>query len=73
MTSVKFISLNCRRLNDYKKRVILYNWVNDINCDVVFLQETHFISEKNIFLIQAGKVHLFIVFLLLHTVKVSQF
>lgn len=29
-----------------KKRVILYNWVNDINCDVVFLQETHFISEK---------------------------
>lgn len=38
--------MNCRGLNDNKKRVILYNWVNNINCDVVFLQETHFISEK---------------------------
>lgn len=46
MTSVKFISLNCRGLNDYKKRVILYDWVNDIDCDVLFLQETHFVSEK---------------------------
>lgn len=37
MIFVKFIFLNCCGFNDYKKRVILYNWVNDINCDVVFL------------------------------------
>ena len=46
MASVKFVSLNCRGLNDYKKRVILYDWLSDSKCDVAFLQETHYVEER---------------------------
>ena len=49
MEKLQIYSLNCRGLNTYEKRVKLFTWLNDINADVIFLQETHFI-EKNQFI-----------------------
>ena len=49
MEKLQIYSLNCRGLNTYQKRVKLFTWLIDINADVIFLQETHFI-EKNQFI-----------------------
>lgn len=46
MSSIKCLSLNCRGLNDFNKRLILYDWLHDTDCDIAFLQETHFVSDK---------------------------
>lgn len=40
---IKCFSLNTRGLNDYYKRNTLYDWLQDIDIDIVMLQETHFI------------------------------
>ena len=69
MASVKFVSLNCRGLNDYKKRVILYDWLSDSKCDVAFLQETHYVEERK----YIYNSSLFIAFPHHHTVKVFRF
>lgn len=59
MTSVIFISLNCRGLIDCKKTVILCNWVNYISCDIVFLQETHFFKQETHFILEKEYLFLF--------------
>lgn len=46
MSTLKLLSLNARGLNDYCKRQTLYDWPRDTNCQIVFLQETHYINEK---------------------------
>ena len=46
MEKLQIYSLNWRRLNTYEKRVKLFTWLNDVNADVIFLQETHFIEIK---------------------------
>ena len=46
MSTLKFLSLNARGLNDYSKRQTLYDWLRDINCNIVFLQETHYVTDK---------------------------
>ncbi len=40
MTSFKLASLNVRGLNDSSKRRIIFKWLLDNNCKIVFLQET---------------------------------
>ena len=47
MSRLKIISVNCRGLNSTEKRTKFYTWINDITCDVIFIQETHYI-EKNL-------------------------
>ena len=46
MDKLQCISVNVRGLNIDEKRIKLYSWLNDINVDIIFLQETHF-CEKN--------------------------
>ena len=46
MACIKLLSLNCRGLNSYDKRVLLYDWLNSQKCDIIFLQETHFVDKK---------------------------
>lgn len=43
---LKFFSLNARGLNDYNKRNTLYDWLQDLDIDIVLLQETHFIETR---------------------------
>lgn len=43
---MKCFPLNARVLNYYNKRNTLYNWLQDIDIDIVMLQETHFIELK---------------------------
>lgn len=45
--NIKGIALNVRGLNAYEKRNTLYEWFNDNNVDVIFLQETHFCEKKS--------------------------
>ena len=45
-TDLKIYSVNVRGLNTYKKRTILYDWLNDAKYDVIFLQETHFVEKQ---------------------------
>ena len=42
----KLFSLNARGLNDYNKRNTLYDWLQDLDIDIVLLQETHFIETR---------------------------
>ena len=46
MSTLKLLSLNARGLNDYSKRQTLYDWLRDINCHIIFLQETHYVTDK---------------------------
>lgn len=39
--SLKIISLNCNGIRDYDKRTFLFNYLKVLECDIVFLQETH--------------------------------
>ena len=50
MEKLQIYSLNFKGLNTYEKRVKLFTWLNDINADVNFLQDTQFI-EKNQFIL----------------------
>lgn len=43
---LKCFSLKTRGLNDYNQRNTLYEWLQDIDIDIVMLQETHFIEPK---------------------------
>ena len=43
---LKVFSLNARGLNDYNKRTILYDWLQDLDIDIVLLQETHYVESK---------------------------
>lgn len=43
---MKCSSLNARGLNDNNKRNTLYDWLQDIDIDIVLLQETYFIESK---------------------------
>jgi exonuclease III len=47
--TLSFYSLNARGLNTYKKRVILFDWLNDTNIDIICLQKTHFIENQKYF------------------------
>ena len=46
MEVLNFESINCRGLNTYEKRLKLYTLLNDSECDIIFLQETHYILEN---------------------------
>ena len=39
-------SLNARGLNTYEKRIVLYDWLQDLDIDIVLLQETHYIESR---------------------------
>ena len=45
MENLKFLSFNCRGLNNHIKRRELFSWLKDQNLDVIFLQET-FCTKK---------------------------
>ena len=47
MDDLKIISVNVRGLNTYEKRIKVYDWLNDSQIDIAFLQETHYV-EKNV-------------------------
>lgn len=38
---IKTLTLNARGLRDNDKRMSLFHWINKLEVDVVFLQETH--------------------------------
>lgn len=44
---LKIATLNCNGLNE-KKTLMIFDLSEKYNLDVIFLQETHFCSEKNI-------------------------
>ena len=44
--SIELLSINCRGLHNDDNRLIINEWLNDINCDIIFLQETHYIKDK---------------------------
>ena len=46
MDQLNIISVNARGLNSDDKRLKLYDWLKIINCDVAFIQETHFVESK---------------------------
>ena len=46
MEHISHISINIRGLNSDDKRNKLYEWLKIINCDIAFIQETHFIEIK---------------------------
>ena len=46
MEHINHISINIRGLNSDDKRNKLYEWLKIINCDIAFIQETHFIESK---------------------------
>lgn len=48
-SALKLYSLNVRGLNTYKKRTILFDWLKDVQYDIIFLQETHFVKEQESF------------------------
>ena len=45
MQKLSCISVNVRGLNSDEKRIKIYEWLKDINIDIIFLQETHFIEK----------------------------
>lgn len=46
MEKLQILSVNVRGLNSVKKRQKLYEWLKLYQCDVILLQETHFIEKK---------------------------
>ena len=46
MEHINHISINIRGLISDDKRNKLYEWLKIINCDIAFIQETHFIEIK---------------------------
>ena len=48
MDKLKCISVNVRGLNTDEKRIKLYSWLNDINIDIAFLQETHYCVKNKV-------------------------
>ena len=48
MDKLKCISVNVRGLNTDEKRIKLYSWLNDINIDIAFLQETHYCVKNEV-------------------------
>lgn len=48
---IHVLTLNVRGLRERTKRISLFKWLNDLDADVIFLQETHvtqsFVSEFN--------------------------
>ena len=47
MDQLDIISVNMRGLNSDEKRTKLYDWLNDCNISIAFIQETHYV-ERNI-------------------------
>ena len=45
MQKLNCVSVNVRGLNTDEKRIKLYSWLTDINTDVIFLQETHYVKK----------------------------
>ena len=50
--TLTFYTLNAT----YKKIVALFDWMEDVKFDTIFLQEIHFIKKINIFITQDGLV-----------------
>lgn len=46
MEKLQILSVNVRGLNSDEKRQKLYEWLKLSQCDVILLQETHFIEKK---------------------------
>ena len=44
----KFISLNTRRISNYRKRRTIFSWLRKQKPDIVFLQETHSIQWNEV-------------------------
>lgn len=44
MDKFEILTVNARGLNLDEKRTKLYAWLNDIQTDIIFVQETHFIE-----------------------------
>lgn len=49
-TTLTFFSLNVRGFNTFKKRTILFDWLRDVKYDVIFLQETHFVENQEMYI-----------------------
>ena len=48
MECLSVVSLNVRGLNNYEKRVKIYDWLKDTDIHIAFLQETHYIEKKEV-------------------------
>lgn len=42
MDGIIICSMNCRDLNDMKKRFDVFHYLRQYNCDIYCLQDTHF-------------------------------
>ena len=45
MDKFEILTVNARGLNSDEKRTKLYAWLHDIQTDIIFVQETHFIEK----------------------------
>lgn len=46
MDKFEILTVNARGLNSDEKRTKLYAWLHDIQTDIIFMQETHFIEKE---------------------------
>lgn len=72
MEKLQILSVNVRGLNSDEKRQKLYEWLKLSQCDVILLQETHFIEKMSLNIIPDGMGKFFIHLAIPHTVKVFQ-
>ena len=48
MSDLKIVSVNCQGLGDFKKRKDVFQYYRKLGCNILCLQDTHFIWQANV-------------------------